>query len=105
MSEKSEAKRDGSILVKNSGRGMRKGDATKDNLVIDYKEYASSFSLNLKVWRKICSDAMKHGLDAVPVLKVILGVEHKIRLVVIEEDYFNYLQNIERKLAEIDNQA
>lgn len=86
MSEKSEARRDGARLQKNSGRGSyQKGDALWKNFVVDYKEFSQSFSLNRKVWSKICSDTFKVNRDRHPVLKVILGDSgDKIRLAVIE---------------------
>jgi hypothetical protein len=48
MSEKELAKSDGSRLVKNSGRGLKKGDAVYGKYLIDYKETEkSSYSLNI----------------------------------------------------------
>ena len=102
MSEEVEAKRDGARLQKNSGRGQyQKGDAVLDDLTIDYKEYEKSFGLSRQAWAKVCSDALKNGLDYNPVLKVILGATDKIRLAVIAWDYFEYLRECERELLEI----
>lgn len=85
MSEKSEAKRDGAKLQKNSGRGkIQKGDATWKNFVVDYKEYESSISINPSIWAKICTDTFKVDRNKHPVLKLILGSKTKTRLAVIE---------------------
>ena len=41
MSEASEAKRMGASLHKNSGRGTKKGDASWEDYVVDYKEFSN----------------------------------------------------------------
>lgn len=86
MSEKSEAKRDGAKLQKNSGRGkIQKGDSQWRNFVVDYKEYAQSISITKSIWAKICTDTFKVDRNKYPVLKLILGTGgDKIRLAVIE---------------------
>lgn len=85
MSERSEAKRDGAKLQKNSGRGkIQKGDATWKNFVVDYKEYESSISITPTIWAKICTDTFKVSRDKHPVLKLILGSKNKTRLAVVE---------------------
>lgn len=86
MSEKAEAKRDGSRLQKNSGRGQyQKGDARLDIFTVDYKEYEKSFSVSKNVWAKICMDAWKNG-NTEPALKVILGSgNEKTRLWIVRE--------------------
>jgi hypothetical protein len=98
VSEKSESRRDGAKLQKNSGRGhYQKADAKLDDLSIDYKEYAKSFSVSRDVWAKACGDAARNGLDYNPVIKVILGEGNdKIRLAVIAWDYLEYLKEIEK---------
>jgi hypothetical protein len=98
LSEKSEAKRDGARLQKNSGRGQyQKSDAKLGDLSIDYKEYEKSFSISRDVWGKVCTDAAKNGLDYNPVIKVVLGEGmSKVRLAVVAWDYFEYLKEIER---------
>lgn len=88
MTEKQEIERDGSIAVKNSGRGFHKGDARLGPFLVDYKEYASSFGVSRKTWAKICTDAIGEGLQ--PALKLILGSgKDKVRMWVISEDMFN----------------
>lgn len=98
VSEKSEAKRDGAKLQKNSGRGQyQKSDAKLGDLSIDYKEYEKSFSVSRDTWGKVCTDAAKNGLDYNPVIKVVLGSGmNKVRLAVVAWDYFEYLKEIER---------
>lgn len=88
MSEKSEAKRDGASLQRNSGRGiLEKGDARKGPFVVDYKEYATSFSVSVTNWAKCATDAWKmHG---VPAFKLVLGGKNKVRLWVVGDDMFH----------------
>jgi hypothetical protein len=83
MSEKSEGKRIGAKLHKNSGRNTKKGDATWHNFVIDFKEVGKSFTLNKDVWAKATTDALKSNAD--PAIVVVLGETGiKTRLAVIE---------------------
>ena len=86
MSERSEAKRDGAKLQKNSGRGqIQKGDAKWKNFVVDYKEYEKSISISQDIWAKICTDTFRVDRSKHPLLKLILGRDNaKIRLAVIE---------------------
>lgn len=105
MSEKSESRRDGSRLQKNSGRGQyQKSDAKLGDLSVDYKEHEKTFSLSRSVWGKVCTDAASNGLDYVPVIKVILGsAMSKIRLAVVEWSYLEYLKDIESRYLEMQN--
>jgi hypothetical protein len=48
-----ESKRIGAKLHKNSGRNTKKGDATWENFVVDFKEVGKSFTLNKDVWAKL----------------------------------------------------
>lgn len=90
MTEKSEARRDGARLQKNSGRGQyAKGDAKTDKLLIDYKEAERSFTLNKAAWAKVCTDAVAESRRSAeplsPALKIILGTgNQKVRLAVVE---------------------
>lgn len=92
MSELGEIKRMGAIAQRNSGRGiLAKGDATKGQLLIDFKEYDESFSVSRKVWAKISTDAFKAG-RRIPVLKLILGSKEskdKVRVYVVGETMFD----------------
>jgi 3-phosphoglycerate kinase len=82
MSERSEGKRIGAKLHKNSGRNTKKGDASWFNFVIDFKEVGKSFTLNKEVWAKAVTDALKSNAD--PAIVVVLGEKQKTRLAVIE---------------------
>lgn len=99
MSERGEAKRIGAKQHKNSGRGMKKGDATWTNYVVDFKEYSKSFSLTQEVWAKAVTDCLKVDRSKSPAIIVILGEgNHKVRLAVVE------LSELER-LTENDNNS
>lgn len=91
MSEASEAKRDGAKLVSNSGRsqGTAKGDAVLENFVIDYKEYAKSFSVSIDNIAKLDTDAYKNG-NREGVFKLVLGGRVR-RWVVPEYVFHDYL--------------
>lgn len=85
MSEKNEVKKIGGILHKNSGRGIKKGDATWDQFVVDVKESGKSFTINQDVWSKVTTDAIKSGIDKSPALLLVIGEGNKkIRLFVTE---------------------
>jgi len=85
MSERGEAKRIGAQQHKNSGRGMKKGDATWRNYVVDFKEYSKSFSINQEVWAKAVTDCMKVDKSKSPAIIVVLGEgSRKVRLAVVE---------------------
>jgi hypothetical protein len=95
MSEKSEGKRIGAKLIKNSGRGQKKGDASWFNFIIDFKEVGKSFTLNKDVWAKAVTDALKSNAD--PAIVVVIGTETKTRLAVIE------MAMLEQLIEERDN--
>jgi len=82
MSERSEGRRIGAKLHKNSGRNTKKGDASWFNFVIDFKEVGKSFTLNKDVWAKAVTDALKSNAD--PAIVVVLGETQKTRLAIIE---------------------
>lgn len=92
MSEAVEIKKDGAKPQSNSGRGWKeKGDAKLEPFLVDYKEYSSSFSISLAVWRKTCADAIRHRMS--PALKLVLGSgNNKIRLWVIEDRLFHEMR-------------
>lgn len=92
-SELSELKRMGATPQPNSGRGrFAKGDGILDqHFLVDVKEYASSFSVTLSNWAKVCTDAFRAG-GLEPMFKIVLGSGNKkIRLVVISESMFEQL--------------
>lgn len=82
MTEQSESKRIGAKQHKNSGRNTKKGDATWQNFVVDFKEVGKSFTLNKDVWAKAVTDALRSNAD--PAIVVVLGETQKTRLAVIE---------------------
>ena len=83
MSEKNESKRIGAKQHKNSGRNTKKGDATWNNFVVDFKEYPKGITINQDIWAKAVTDAMKSNAD--PMILLVLGEgNHKTRLAVIE---------------------
>ena len=87
MSERGEAKRIGAQQHKNSGRGIKKGDATWKNYVVDFKEYSKSFSITQDVWAKAVTDCMRVDKSKSPAIIVVLGDgSRKVRLAVIELD-------------------
>lgn len=91
MSEASEAKRDGAKLQPNSGRGAnKKGDAILQPFLIDYKEYAASFSVSVSNWAKLSRDAILKG-RLQPAFKLVLGKEEdrKVRVWVISDEMFH----------------
>lgn len=81
MTEKKQAKKDKARLVKNSGRGLNKGDAELQKFLIDYKETdASSFTISLEKFKK-------HELDAIHIQKeaviVVIFKEHNGRALAV----------------------
>lgn len=101
MSEKSEAKRDGTKLQRNSGRGQyAKGDGIRPLFLIDYKEANKSFTLNKAVWAKVCTDAYRVNPDLAPQLRIILGDKQKTRLSIVET---SMLDEMERQIVELQN--
>lgn len=90
MTEKSESKRIGAKQHKNSGRNTKKGDATWNNFLVDFKECSKSFTLNEEVWAKVVTDAIKQSKD--PALMIILGQGNKkVRLTIIETEMLQQL--------------
>ena len=90
MSEADEIKRDGATPVKNSGRGLHKGDATLEPFLVDYKEYGKSFGVTQEIWAKISTDSIKNGRRQ-PALKLVIGREGepRTRLWVIGDTMFH----------------
>lgn len=78
--EAKEAKRDNFKVVKNSGRGVMKGDAKSEDFLVDYKFNASSFTLSLTNWTKLTKDAWKEG-QRLPMICVMFANNRKIGIV------------------------
>jgi len=89
-SEKLEIKRMGAKPQHNSGRSKHaKGDAVLFPFIVDVKEAKESFTLNKKVWAKICSDSARHNLD--PALMIALGEQDTVRLWIIGDTMFQQM--------------
>lgn len=88
--ELAEIKRFGGTPVKNSGRGLKKGDATLGPFLVDVKEYEKSFSVSEDFWAKISTDSISNGLRQ-PALRIVLGKmgERRTRLWVIGDSMFD----------------
>jgi hypothetical protein len=89
MTERGEAKRIGAKQHKNSGRNYVKGDASWKNYVLDFKEFAKSFSLTQDVWAKVVTDTLKVDRKKSPAICLVLG--GKTRLAIIEWSEFERL--------------
>ena len=91
--EKSEAKRMGATLHKNSGRGrVKKGDGSWKRFIIDWKFARKSFTLNKDVWSKVVTDTLKSDKEKNPALIIVLGEGQDIvRLAIIEQEILEQL--------------
>ena len=100
MSEAEICKRAGLEPVKNSGRGIRKGDflyrdvRQGDSFVGDIKE-GKSFQFSESAWAKICKDTISHGPSRSP---MILRALPNGQLIACIE--FSYLVNLLEELDE-----
>jgi hypothetical protein len=88
--EKEEIKRDKAKAVKNSGRGLRKGDAEFHNFLLDYKHNGSSFTLTRLGWLKMRKDAWKAN-HKYPCISVVLGEDSDVKVAIIEWEVFKEL--------------
>jgi len=90
--EKRETKMDGTKPIKNSGRGILKGDAALDGALIDLKHYSSSFSITKKNWEKHWRDAWQDGYE-MGMFEVVLGDEDgsQVKVAVIDWEWFREL--------------
>lgn len=69
----------------NSGRGyIKKGDGTWGNFIVDVKEASRSFTLNMKVWQKVCTDTIRTDPSKDPALVVVLEGKHKLAIVPLD---------------------
>lgn len=95
--EKAKALKDGASLVKNSGRGLNKGDAKTDHLLIDYKfTTKDSYSINIGDWRKHELDAFKSA-DRQPVVVAIFTGHKDKSLAIVDWEFLQELmENYER---------
>lgn len=74
--EKLELKRIGATPVKNSGRGMKKGDGILEPFLVDVKEYDKSFTVSRDNWAKLGYDSIQNGRRQ-PMFVLVLGEEGK----------------------------
>ena len=88
--EKEEIKKDSAKAVKNSGRGLKKGDAEFHSFLLDYKHNGSSFSLTRLNWLKIRKDAWKSNHKH-PCISVVLGEDSDVKVAIIEWEVFKEL--------------
>lgn len=90
-SEKDEIRKMGGIAQPNSGRGKyKKGDAVLGPFIVDVKEAKKSFTMNSKVWAKVCSDAAKHLQE--PALMLAIGEgDETVRTWVIGDVMFHQM--------------
>jgi hypothetical protein len=73
MTEEAIAKKIKASLIKNSGRGLVKGDMKWQSFIVDAKE-GKTFQFTEQVWAKACSDALSHGPEFTPmILRVMPG--------------------------------
>lgn len=85
--EKAELKRIGATPVKNSGRGLNKGDGILEPFLVDVKEYDKSFSVSRDNWAKLSTDAVQNGRRQ-PMFVLALGQEGQtpVRVWVVAEN-------------------
>lgn len=94
--EKKQARIDGATLVKNSGRGQRKGDAILGNLMLDYKFTSkNSYTINRSKLNDFRVQAWKEQKD--PVVVVIFTDGKQQELAICD---WQYLKDLEDEVAE-----
>jgi len=80
--------------TENSGRGMRKGDGTWHNFLVDWKFAKASFKLDKNVWAKVVTDTLKSDKEKNPALIIVLGEGNEtVRLAIIEQEVLEQLDN------------
>jgi len=72
QTEEYELKRIGATPVKNSGRGINKGDGVLEPFLVDVKEYTNSYSVSRNNWAKLSMDSIQNGKRQ-PMLVLVLG--------------------------------
>ncbi len=91
QTELAELKRIGATPVKNSGRGMWKGDGILEPFLVDVKEYEESFSVSRANWAKLSTDSIQNGRRQ-PLFFLALGDKKKeqqpVRVFVVGERMF-----------------
>jgi len=72
QTEEYELKRIGATPVKNSGRGLYKGDGVLEPFLVDVKEYTNSYSVSRDNWAKLSMDSIQNGKRQ-PMFVLVLG--------------------------------
>lgn len=88
--EKEEIKKDSAKAVKNSGRGLQKGDAKFHRFLLDYKHNGSSFTLSRTAWIKMRKDAWRSNY-MYPCISAVLGEDSDVKVAIIDWDVFKEL--------------
>ena len=88
--EKEEIKKDKAKAVKNSGRGLKKGDASLNKFLVDYKHNEKSFTLNLINWKNMRKDAWNSNYKY-PCISVVLGSNSESKVAIIDWEVFREL--------------
>lgn len=83
-SELAELKRIGATPVKNSGRGINKGDGILGPFLVDIKEGQKSVTFNEDMWAKIGADSVQNGLRQ-PLIVMVMGEVRPTRVWAIGE--------------------
>lgn len=100
--EKAEIKRIGATPVKNSGRGLQKGDFVLGPFLGDIKEYKKSFGISADMWAKISTDSISNGRRQ-PTLRLVIGEMNKPRTrlwVIGDSMFFEMLEAWQEKYGE-----
>jgi hypothetical protein len=88
--EKEEIKKDKAKPVKNSGRGVKKGDATLNKFLVDYKHNSKTFTLSHKAWKKLVKDSWGDNYKY-PCISVVMGKDSETKVAIIDWDVFKEL--------------
>ena len=88
--EREEIKRDKAKEVKNSGRGLKKGDAIMNKFMLDYKHNEKTFTFTHKLWKKIQKDAWENNYKY-PCISVVFGKDSETKVAIIDWDVFKEL--------------
>ena len=88
--EKEEIKKDKAKAVKNSGRGLKKGDAYLNKFLVDYKHNEKSFTLTLKAWQKMRKDSWNANYKY-PCISVVMGCDSESKVAIIDWEVFREL--------------
>lgn len=83
-SELAELKRIGATPVKNSGRGIMKGDGILGPFLVDIKEGVKSVTFNESMWAKIGADSVQNGLRQ-PLIVMSIGEQRPARIWAMSE--------------------